>query len=97
VEGKKTFVISYSDVPTAAYASTRECAEALLKRLQLTHTSLVGSHLAAAKDPDFPLLRRTDAGHLYVWGYGGTNAQAHLTHVRHLADFWRAVDSSGRN
>jgi hypothetical protein len=39
-----------------------------------------------------PLLQRADVGRFHVWNYAGTNAQAHLTHVRHLADLWRALD-----
>lgn len=89
-KGAKTFVISYSDVPTTAYASSRQCAEALLQRLELSH-SAPAAQSPASTDPEFPLLRRTDAGGLHIWGYGGTNAQAHLTHLRHLADLWRAV------
>jgi hypothetical protein len=94
-EGKKAFLVSYSNVPTTAYASSRQCAEALLDRLELKHPA-VDAALAAALDPDLPLLRRTDIGRLYIWGYGGTNAQAHLTHVRHLADLWRALVPEGQ-
>jgi hypothetical protein len=94
-KGAKTFVISYSDVPTTAYASSRQCAEALLQRLELSHSTPVAQS-PASMDPEFPLLRRTDAGGLHVWGYGGTNAQAHLTHVRHLADLWQATQVRSR-
>ena len=95
-DGKKTFLITYSDVPTSAYASSSECARALLKNLGLTHSDVADNNLDATKDPEFPLLRRTDVAGLHVWGYGGTNAQAHLTHVRHLADLWRAIDTDRR-
>ena len=81
-----TFVFTYSEVPTSSYASSAECATALLAALQLTNSPV------PPRGADFPLLRRVDSGNLHIWGYGGTNAQAHLTHVRHLADIWRAVD-----
>jgi hypothetical protein len=41
------------------------------------------------------LLYRADIGHLHLWGYGGEDAQAHMTHVRHLADVWKALDACG--
>ena len=81
-----TFVFTYSEVPTTAYASSGECATALVEALQLTNRPV------ELRGADFPLLRRVDSGNLHIWGYAGTNAQAHLTHVRHLADIWRALD-----
>lgn len=92
VKGEKTFLITCSDVPTTTYASSRECAEALIQAAGLRTDDVVPGSCAAAADPQFPLRWRADAGRLHVWGYGGTNAQAHLTHVRHLADLWRAVE-----
>ena len=57
----------------------------------LTDVEVAANSTPAASDKDFPLLRRADAGNLHVWGYGGTNAQAHMTHVRHAADIWKAL------
>lgn len=91
MRGDKTFVLTLSQVPTTAYASTRECAEAILTRLKLTWTAAC-PELPASRDAQFPLLGRADAGRLHFWSYGGTNAAAHMTHPRHLADVWRALD-----
>lgn len=91
MHGEKTFVLAHSQVPTAAYASSGECAAALLARLGLKAQSVATNTLPASNDPEFPLLTRADAGGLHIWSYGGTDAQAHMTHARHLADVWRAV------
>jgi hypothetical protein len=88
---EKTFVITYSMVPTTTYASSSECARALLVALGVTEKAVSPNSSAAASDKHFPLLRRADIGNLHVWGYGGTNAQAHMTHPRHIADLWNAI------
>jgi hypothetical protein len=91
MEGKKTFVFTYSAVPTSTYASSSECAQALLATLGVKDRAVEAGSAPAAADKDFPLLRRADSGNLHVWGYGGTNAQAHMTHPRHSADIWNAI------
>jgi hypothetical protein len=48
--------------------------------------------LPATLDPDFPLIHRADLNGFHVWSYGGTDGQAHITHARHLADVWMAID-----
>jgi len=95
VRGEKTFVITHSQVPTS-YASTGDCAGALLAKLGLALPPVSANSMPAASDPDFPLLARADTNGLHVWSYGGTDAQAHLTHVRHLADVWQALDAPPR-
>jgi hypothetical protein len=94
--GEKTFVLTYSQVPTETYASTAECAAAILEALGLEQTAVEEGSTPASRDPDFPLRSRADSGNLHVWGYGGADAQAHITHVRHLADIWRALDAAGK-
>ena len=91
MKGDKTFVLTYSAVPTEAYASSSECARALLAELGVSDHAVAPNSSPAASDKDFPLLRQADAGNLHVWGYGGTNAQAHMTHPRHIAEVWRAI------
>ncbi|MCA9242137.1 MAG: hypothetical protein KDA37_18125 [Planctomycetales bacterium] len=51
--------------------------------------------LPATLDPQFPLLTRADKGRLHIWGYGGDDLHGHLTHVRHIADIWMALDAAG--
>lgn len=93
IRGEKTFVLTHSSVPTIQYASTSACAAALLEALSLRSEAVDAATLPATRDPDFPLRSRADAGKLRIWGYGGTDAQAHLTHARHLADVWQALEA----
>jgi hypothetical protein len=93
MKGEKTFVFTYSEVPTETYASSSECAAALIRAVGVTNQVVAASSCAAARDPQFPLRQRADFGNLHIWGYGGTNAQAHMTHARHLADVWKAIAS----
>jgi hypothetical protein len=93
MRGEKTFVFTHSQVITTSYASTFECADALLQRIGLKTQALPTNSTPAANDPDFPLLSRADSGGFHVWSYGGVDAQAHLTHVRHMADVWQALDA----
>ena len=92
MQREKTFIFTYSAVPTATYASSSECAHALLSALGVSDMDVPPNSSPAASDTDFPLLRRADFGNLHVWGYGGTNAQAHMTHPRHAADIWKAIE-----
>jgi hypothetical protein len=93
--GEKTFVLTHSQVPTATYANTAQCATALVEAVGGAKVIVQRGSIPATLDPEFPLLTRTDVGHFHVWGYDGADAQGHLTHVRHLADIWRALDVAG--
>lgn len=92
VKGQKTFLITYSQVPTPSYASTADTAAALLRAVGVPSQPVAAGSSPAASDPDYPLLRRTDYGRFHVWGYAGKDEKAHLAHARHLGDFWRALD-----
>jgi len=93
--GEKTFVFTHSQVPTTSYASSAICANALVEAVGASKVIVQRGALAATLDPEFGLLTRSDLGHFHVWGYDGADAQAHLTHVRHLADVWKALDAAG--
>lgn len=93
-EGKRTLLITVSEVPTETYANSTECARAIGAKLGL-HPTPASPELPATRDPHFPLRSRIDKGALHIWFYGGEDAQAHLTHVRHLADLWKALDAAG--
>ena len=96
-EGKKTFVLTHSYVPTS-YANTAACAAALIEAVGATrHDVKPADDLPATLDPDFPLVSRTDVGRFHVWGYAGTDAAAHMTHPRHIADVWKALDAAERD
>jgi hypothetical protein len=88
VRREKEFVFTHSDIPTRNYASSFECAQALIQRLGLT------AQLIPATGDDYSPRSKTDAGNFHVWGYTGTDAQAHLTHIRHMADVLKILDST---
>ena len=92
--GEKTFVLTHSHVPTS-YANTVATAAWIMEYVHAERLNLVPGSLPATLDPEFPLLYRADKGRLHIWGYGGIDAQAHLTHVRHIADIWMALDAAG--
>jgi hypothetical protein len=92
--GEKTFMLTHSQVPTTNYASSGQCAAALIEAVGGSKIIVPRGTIAATLDPEFSLLTRTDVGHFHVWGYDGADAQAHLTHVRHLADVWKALDEA---
>jgi len=92
--GERTFVLTHSMVPTS-YANTYACAKSLIEMVGAPVREIRLNEIPAASDPDFPLLYRADKGKFHIWGYGGENAQAHMTHARHLADVWLALDAAG--
>lgn len=91
--GEKTFCLSFSQVPTETYASTAECAAWLAETVGAALRPVARGALSATEDPDFALLSRADVGNFHLWGYAGQDAPAHLTHVRHVADLWLALDA----
>jgi cell wall-associated NlpC family hydrolase len=91
--GEKTFVLTHSQVPTS-YANTEACAKALIELVGAQVETIDRGALPATLDPDFPLLYRACKGNFHVWGYGGVDAQAHMTHPRHIAEVWRALDEA---
>ncbi len=95
VKGQKTFVFTHSEVPTPSYSSSAECAAALVKALGLKSQSVRPGSTSAASDPEYPLRSCCDVGCLHIWGYAGEDAEAHMTHPRHLADVWLALDRAG--
>lgn len=94
--GEKTFVLTHSEVPTSTYANSAACAAALIAAVGAPRVPVAPGSIPAADDPEFPLRYLSDLGGFHVWGYAGTNAMAHMTHARHLADVWMALDAAER-
>ena len=92
IKGQKSFLITYSQVPTPSYASSEQTAEALMRAVGVPGQPVAPNSSPAASEPDCPLLRRADFGRFHVWGYGGKDQRAHLVHARHLGAFWQALD-----
>lgn len=97
MERKKEFVVTVSEVPTPTYASSLECATALVARVGGAFAPIEPGSLAATLDSEFPLRSRFDSGRFHVWAYGGSDGQAHMTHARRLADIWMALDAANRS
>jgi hypothetical protein len=92
IKGEKTFLITYSEVPTPSYASSAEATQVLLGMISVPVQPVLPGANAASSDPDYPLRRRSDFGNFHAWGYAGSDQKAHLVHARHLGDFWQALD-----
>jgi hypothetical protein len=92
--GEKTFVLTHSMVPTP-YANSAACAKALIEIVAAPIVEVKPNESAAARNQDYPIAYRADLGRFHVWGYHGDDAQAHMTHVRHMADVWKALDACG--
>lgn len=91
---EKTFAVTHSEVPTATYANSALCATALIEAVGGQRKEVTPGSLPATDNLQFPLRSRTDLGNFHVWSYGGEDAQAHMTHARHLADVWNALDAA---
>jgi len=95
VQGKKTFLVTYCQLATTGYASTADTARDLVAQVEGEPTPVQpGALPASAPDLAYPLLVRYEKGGLHVWGYGGADAEAHVTHERALAEFWKALDTA---
>jgi hypothetical protein len=94
VKGQKTFLITYSEVPTPSYANSADTATALARAAGASIQPVDPASIPASTDPDYPLIRRADLGRFHAWGYAGKDQKAHLTHARHLSEFWQALDAA---
>lgn len=94
MRGEKTWVFTYSEIPTTSYASTGECAAAILASLGMKSEPVAANACPAAAEPPYPLRLRADAGNLHFWGYAGGDAGAHMVHPRRLAEVWQALDAT---
>jgi hypothetical protein len=88
MRGEKTFVITLSDILPPNFASTVEVTTVLLDRVGLKLQPIT-----PVPTNDLALISRADAGNFHVWRYAGTNGPAHMTHVQHMAEVWRAIEA----
>lgn len=89
-EGKKEFVFTHSMVPTS-YAASYVCARWLCLLIGVRPKAM-----SVAVNEAYPLRTLAEMGNFHVWGYGGTDAGAHIVHARHLADVWNLLDGPPR-
>jgi hypothetical protein len=82
VAGRKTFVVTHSEIFPGPYASTTECADYLLAQLSLKRIPKL------AKGPmGMQQLSAVDAGGFHLRGYAGNTAQDHVDFL-HAMPAW---------
>ncbi len=64
--GEKTFLLTTSDIETTRYASTSECGSAVAAAAGAEFKPVAKDSCAAAREPEYPLVRRADAGRFHV-------------------------------
>jgi hypothetical protein len=80
--GRKTFVVTHSEIVPGAYASTTECADYLLSQLSLKRNpKLVSGPMGMQQ------LSAVDAGGFHLRGYAGNSAQDHVDFL-HAMPAW---------
>jgi hypothetical protein len=86
IAGKKTFVITHSQIFPAAYASTTECTDFLLDTLHLER------EMAPRNGPmSMHQLTAVDAGNFHVRGYTGDTAPDHIDHIHAMSEWLRLL------
>jgi hypothetical protein len=78
--GKKTFVITHSEIVPGTYASTTECTNYLLYALGLKRISNPRAGPMSMKQ-----LSSADSRGLHVRGYSGNTAADHIDHVHSMS------------
>ena len=73
VAGRKTFVVTHSEIFPGAYASTTECADYLLAQLGLKRHPHLGQGPMGMQQ-----LSAVDAGRFHLRGYAGNSAPDHV-------------------
>ncbi|QDU72509.1 hypothetical protein [Mucisphaera calidilacus] len=80
--GSKTMIVSHSQVQTYTYANTAETADALMDHVGATPVSTQQQGLGTL---DF--YRKAQQGQFEVWGATGSDGDAHLEHLRYMAEW----------
>lgn len=94
-EGRKTFLVVHASGLSPSYATTTECARAMLEEIGAEEEPVAPGSLPSA-DPslEYRLISRYDHNSLHVWGYAGDTPEAHMAMARALADYWREIDGT---
>ena len=83
IRGDKTFLMSYSQLPVEAYASTSETAHYLLQQ-----TGVAERSIGAPMDGAFRIQSMATQGGLMIAGFPGADGDAHLEHLRQIQMIW---------
>lgn len=86
VEGRKTFIVTHSQLHTPTYASTVECADDLIRHVKLTRREADerlgdGVHIVS----------RAGKGGFRVIGCAGDDGAAHVLHLTNIDKWWRLL------
>ncbi|MEQ8847547.1 hypothetical protein [Botrimarina sp.] len=81
-DGDAAFLWTHSQLSVEPYASTVETSDYLIDQLQLTRRELT-----AGADAFSPISEAAGGG-LVVRGYPGADGEAHMLHLRRIADAW---------
>lgn len=84
-KGKKTFVLTHSEIIPGTYASTTECVDHLLTVLGVKRELTSGEYQNGMR-----LRTKVDKKHLHVRGYAGDTAADHVDHI-HAMTIWFAL------
>jgi len=84
--GRKTFVVTHSEIFPGAYASTTECADYLLTQLALTR------HAQLRQGPmGMQQLSAMDSGGFHLRGYAGNSAPDHIDFLHAMPAWFRLL------
>ncbi len=85
INRKSTVIFTTTQITPETYAGSWEVVQAIVEKNGGTMKP-ADPNTSASKDQIYPLLRTFDKGNLHIWSYEGTDAMAHMTHPRHLAE-----------
>jgi hypothetical protein len=87
--GRKTFVVTHSEIFPGAYASTTECADYLLSQLSLKRKPKLANGPTGMQQ-----LSVVDAGGFHLRGYAGNTAQDHVDFLHAMPAWFGLVFAS---
>lgn len=93
IANNTTVIMTTSQITPETYAGSWEVVQAVVEA-NGGKMQLADPNSPQAKDPRYPLLRIFNKGSWYVWSYEGTDAMAHMTHPRRLAEILRLVKNT---
>jgi hypothetical protein len=85
--GKRSFVITHSEIFPGTYASTTECVDHLLGALGIKRKSRLKTGPIGMQQ-----LSVADAKGLHIRGYAGNTAQDHVDHLHAMFEWFKLLD-----
>ena len=82
--GEKIMTVTYSQVQTHTYANTAQTADDLMQHVGLQSQATDIDGLGELR-----LIRHAQWGNFKVWGAAGDDADAHMAHLRYIAQWLR--------